>query len=167
MFCEYGKQYWYSAHNWSTLQRGLSAIAELLVKGLVVGLKLWVQGNNAIRWPRICYCTLSVSLLSSLFWYGDTTIAYNRLPSNSVIGNSFSGRQIQAQYCTECYPAVFFLGPQFSLVSLTCPCKTTCGWRSLFMRATRPKYRSLLFWISSINSTESMSNSLSIHLAHL
>ena len=31
MFCEYVKQHWYLRHNWPTLQRGLSAIAELLV----------------------------------------------------------------------------------------------------------------------------------------
>ena len=31
MFFEYGKQYSYFGHNWPTLQRGLSAIAELLV----------------------------------------------------------------------------------------------------------------------------------------
>ena len=31
MFFEYGKQYWYLGYNWPTLQRGLSAIPELLV----------------------------------------------------------------------------------------------------------------------------------------
>ena len=31
MFFEYGKQRWYLRHNWPSLQRGLSAIAELLL----------------------------------------------------------------------------------------------------------------------------------------
>ena len=36
MFFEYGKQHWYLRHNWLTLQRGLSAIAELVSLGNVI-----------------------------------------------------------------------------------------------------------------------------------
>ena len=59
MFFEYGKQHWYLRHNWSTLQRRLSAIAELLV-----------LSDNAVVAPAWWRLQVSQGSVKTLFMWG-------------------------------------------------------------------------------------------------
>jgi len=63
MFFEYGKQHWYLRHNWPTLQRGLSAIAELLVSFSSRQSQWYVYCNSSSQFDRVYLkeltCTMS------------------------------------------------------------------------------------------------------------
>ena len=94
MFFEYGKQHWYLRHNWPTLQRVLSAIAELLV--IIVSFHCTCAKNMLLR-PNskhiVCACRQCVwwKLGSSQLLENYTTDEWK-----SDTGNYFSGRMDSA-----------------------------------------------------------------------